>query len=385
MGKNVKYGLFSYNTDNIGDEIQSIAARRFLPRIDYYIDRDNIDGFKSSKNEEVKLIMNGWYSHRPDTFPPKNPSLRPLLISMYISDHVKEEFGDGDSKKFFNRFGPVGARNTDTKEYFDEKGIKSYFSGCLTLTIQRSPKIKKRDFVLAVDVPDEALVTLKRVSKYPVVEMGAMITTEDMSTSERFSLAELYLHLYQSARCVVTTRLHATLPSLALETPVLNLEKEGYEPGRFAGLRELSHHATARAYAENPDIYDVNSPPMNPTKYLKLRTQLIEACEKFTGYVNNDGFLSSGDDDEVFFRLTTLQPILTGLRSRYELNYTGKVLDDRVDMLNVSVESAKAAEVLKMELAEVKQRYYDVIGSRSWRILTKARQVKGGWRRNPRL
>lgn len=35
----VKYALFSYSTENIGDEIQSIAASRFLPQIDYYINR----------------------------------------------------------------------------------------------------------------------------------------------------------------------------------------------------------------------------------------------------------------------------------------------------------------------------------------------------------
>ena len=38
--KKVKYALYKYSTENIGDEIQSIAARRFLPQVDYYIDRD---------------------------------------------------------------------------------------------------------------------------------------------------------------------------------------------------------------------------------------------------------------------------------------------------------------------------------------------------------
>ena len=56
MSKQTKYALFSYNSDNIGDEIQSIAARRFLPRVDYYINRDNINGAKFSKNEKIKII-----------------------------------------------------------------------------------------------------------------------------------------------------------------------------------------------------------------------------------------------------------------------------------------------------------------------------------------
>ncbi|WP_272912137.1 hypothetical protein [Streptococcus suis] len=32
-----KSALFSYTTGNIGDEIQSVAASRFLPQIDYFI------------------------------------------------------------------------------------------------------------------------------------------------------------------------------------------------------------------------------------------------------------------------------------------------------------------------------------------------------------
>ena len=36
----MKYGLVVYkDTDNIGDDILSYAAMRFLPRIDYIIDR----------------------------------------------------------------------------------------------------------------------------------------------------------------------------------------------------------------------------------------------------------------------------------------------------------------------------------------------------------
>ena len=37
----MKYGLLYYkDTVNIGDDIQTYAARRFLPHIDYYIDRE---------------------------------------------------------------------------------------------------------------------------------------------------------------------------------------------------------------------------------------------------------------------------------------------------------------------------------------------------------
>ncbi|HEM2548508.1 TPA: hypothetical protein U0431_001294 [Streptococcus suis] len=64
-----KYTLFSYTTGNIRDEIQSVAASRFLPQIDYFINRDYMNDFQIDTDDKIKLIMNGWYSHRPENFP----------------------------------------------------------------------------------------------------------------------------------------------------------------------------------------------------------------------------------------------------------------------------------------------------------------------------
>lgn len=67
----MKYALLTYSIENVGDDIQSIAARRFLPRVDYYIDRDQIGEWKNNdKNETVKLIANGWYMRDPFKWPP---------------------------------------------------------------------------------------------------------------------------------------------------------------------------------------------------------------------------------------------------------------------------------------------------------------------------
>ena len=61
----MKYGILLNNrTDNIGDDIQSYAACRFLPSIDYYVDRENLDTFGYGEIEEpVTVIMNAWYMY----------------------------------------------------------------------------------------------------------------------------------------------------------------------------------------------------------------------------------------------------------------------------------------------------------------------------------
>ena len=84
----MKFGLLDYNygirqyriETNFGDEIQSIAASYFLPKIDYFIDRELISSNHFDKNEKIKIIMNGWWMHDSNQWPPAQ-NIEPLLIS----------------------------------------------------------------------------------------------------------------------------------------------------------------------------------------------------------------------------------------------------------------------------------------------------------------
>jgi hypothetical protein len=74
------FGLLSYeNTGNLGDEIQSLASRQFLPRVDYYVQREQLNRFHTPGQSPTRLIMNGWYCHKPENWPP-SPDLLPLKI-----------------------------------------------------------------------------------------------------------------------------------------------------------------------------------------------------------------------------------------------------------------------------------------------------------------
>ena len=71
----MKYGIIVFKeTTNIGDDIQSYAAMKQLPRVDYFIERESLNEFISNDNEKVKTIMNGWYMHNRFCFPPSNIS-----------------------------------------------------------------------------------------------------------------------------------------------------------------------------------------------------------------------------------------------------------------------------------------------------------------------
>jgi len=68
-----KIAILGYDTTNIGDDIQSFVVST-LVNPDYVIIRDNYDQIYNYKtkekveklDEEVVLIMNGWFMHSPD-------------------------------------------------------------------------------------------------------------------------------------------------------------------------------------------------------------------------------------------------------------------------------------------------------------------------------
>jgi Polysaccharide pyruvyl transferase len=282
-----QFGLLSYSTYNLGDQIQSIAARRFLPGIDYYIDREALDEFHPSENEQVKVIMNGWYCHRADKWPP-SPSIDPLLISIHISDYLGEGSGLRASEAFaespaviryFQQHGPVGARDHGTLELLRTWGIYSYFSGCLTLTLERPEVERESDLVVLCDVPD-AVAAIVDGTKLLQVQRTAHRNEKTKGIEARFGQAQALVDIYARAGCVVTTRLHCALPCLAMGTPVLFLDTA---PGtyRFSGLIDLVHHCSVERFVSGNFAYELAAPPPNPTAHLPLRQALVDRARTF--------------------------------------------------------------------------------------------------------
>ena len=47
----MKYGLIlNKNNLNMGDDIQAFATARFLPQVDYFIDREYMDDFRPEED-----------------------------------------------------------------------------------------------------------------------------------------------------------------------------------------------------------------------------------------------------------------------------------------------------------------------------------------------
>ncbi len=287
---NFDYGLLKYSSINIGDEVQCVAAMRFLPRVDEYVHRDRINRFKSKNNKKVKLIMNAWWTQNIKGFPPSE-DVEPLMVSMYVRHNMRKKFLTPKVRKYFLNHSPIGCRDKSTYEWLKSENIPAYFSGCLTLTLEPNENIPKEDYILCVDTSDEVVEAIKQRTTRPVYSISRMLSPYN-TYEERLKIAKLMLRTYQSAYCVVSPRLHVILPSLALKTSVLRIIPHDHvEDGRWDGYEDFVKTVKEDDFINNADCYDFDNPPANPEKHLELKKSLIETAENFTGYNNPNSLL----------------------------------------------------------------------------------------------
>lgn len=267
--------ILVYNASNVGDEIQSIAASRFLKSIDSYIVRENIHKTKSC----AQIFLNAFWSGNPKNFPPSD-TLRGIPLAMHLTLDTRKHF-TRKTLKWFRDNQPIGCRDMSTLNFLKSKGIDAYFSGCLTLTLQKSKVVKKQEYVLCVDMPKEAVELVRKRTKREVIDL-TRITHQYILPLEKMELAKVFLQLYQSAHCVISPNLHTIMPCLALETPVLAVNT-GKRDVRFTGLEELLNQCSLDDFLAGKFDYDFDNPPKNPDAYKKLRRNLIHIASQYTG------------------------------------------------------------------------------------------------------
>ncbi len=280
----MKYGVVYYkDTDNIGDDIQSYAVFRQMPQVDYLIDREHLDSFASK--EVVAVVLNGWFLHNKYNWPPSK-NIYPCCLSMHFTPNdymnIGYDYLDGIGAEYLRNFQPIGCRDQSTFDVLQKKGIESYLSGCVTLTLeQRKRSENKEKYICMVDIPKEAQNKINEQADAAGFSAKSMTHWVDYKNrpiewTERVERVEEILDLYQNAHCVVTKRLHCALPCLAMKTPVLLLlDSEQDDMTRYSHFTELLHVTSTKAFVEGRCEYSVICPPENKKDYVIERENLI--------------------------------------------------------------------------------------------------------------
>jgi hypothetical protein len=325
----MKYGLLTYlenkRTFNIGDYIQSLAAKQFLPEIDKYINREKLSDYKG---EKLKLIMNGWFTHNLKNWLPSE-NIIPLFISFHMNTSAAPFLLTKDAIQYLKKYEPIGCRDKYTEKILKDKGIKAYFSGCLTLTLDnyKVPNSERTDNIYIVD-PLYGYPTLqkafynyrsvirsilsgtifklgkrkKHLKKFidkDLLKSAIYINQEPPANkyndAEKFELAEELLHKYARAKLVITSRIHCALPCLAMGTPVIfvNAFDDFVDSCRLDGLLDLFNRISLNYETGEQKInfplkgkINKNTLVNNPENHKILIERMIVNCNAFTEEFN---------------------------------------------------------------------------------------------------
>lgn len=329
-------------TVNIGDYIQSLAAKQFFDDNDYVLfNRDELNLYQG---EPAKVIMNAWMTYKPYNWPPSSQII-PLFVAFHINSSVEHRFLAQDSINYFKKYEPIGCRDYHTMNILKEKGINAYFSGCLTTTLGKTYSCnKKRENIYIVDpfayMPNnknfweimkailemfiyivpvmKILQNYKRNNKFKIkfnkIGIGRLllitksylilrkVVTNDVlynavyitqfnmkseysTDSERFDRADDLLNKFASAKYVITSRIHCALPCLGFETPVVyirNLSENTKSTCRLEGIESFFNIVAVKRNHVVSNFFNkklgLESEFKNKTDFTKYRDLLVEKC-----------------------------------------------------------------------------------------------------------
>lgn len=342
-------------TKNIGDYIQSLVAEVFFDEIDVLVEREALDTYASK--EKTILLMNAWYMWHPEHWPPSGDII-PLLTSIHINFASKEKMLQGKGYDFFKNHEPIGCRDYSTLEIFKSKGIDSYFSGCLTLTLGEKFFSKNRsDQFIFVDPYYECIsgktffsfkntfVPLiygiknfhrikplfsvfnynsklsflapffRRLERFIQIAAFYRAYSNTFSDSvlfnakylthiikqndypkekDKLDYARHLLYLYSSCKCLVSSRIHAALPAIGMNTPTIFVTSDflnesvvlGRNGGRFGGLIDFFNVIKYDNYrlkpsGDLPSFINHETILRNRDNHIDVKRKLFETCENF--------------------------------------------------------------------------------------------------------
>jgi len=284
--------------NNIGDVLQGIVAKQFLPKDALVADRENLKGISSA--EDGLLIGNGWYMHSFENFPPNN-NITPLYFSVHIAQSALLK--SAENRAHFKKHGPIGCRDKKTLKLFLGWGIPAYYSNCLTITAGSLKGLNtngiKTDEVLLVDnidhqVPDTILKHLETLYEQKIIRVSHDPASLDLdfdsyaNESEKHMLA--LLNRYKAAKLVITTKIHSALPCLGIGANVLLIHPNPGDPR----LETVSQYLNVISFDE---IKHLKSAPSNmvDTKALQKAIKFIKQIA-MQGTLRNENPIKFGNN-----------------------------------------------------------------------------------------
>lgn len=234
------YAVMWASTDNIGDDIQTLAGINFLNKkgIDSYtyIDREKLSDYDGPP---VTLVMNGWFTNNPKKFLP-SVNITPIFISFHCDYRCHNIITN--NIEYFKSHEPIGCRDLYTVDVFKSNGIEAYFTGCLTLYFDKYQDERNGKYLVDINgrcgyIPNFES-DLSDYSEYTKIE-HLLDHNLTFDLKSRLDKAHDLLKLYRKAEHVVTARIHCAMPCRAFGTPCSFAHRHYDTDCRFKGLEAI--------------------------------------------------------------------------------------------------------------------------------------------------
>lgn len=231
---------------NIGDCVQNIAVENLYKKAGISADElvlVNRDGLSDYDGEPVKLVMQAYFAEAYGYYPfPWSKKITPIFLGFHLNstNNSRKIFMKKGIYKDLKPFEPIGCRDRNTRDFLISKGINAYFSGCMTLTMDKREKAPENGKIFVVDLYKQALKRLpKEISDKADFSITHIykwnkdkITQEDAIEFENRAREILEIYKTQAA-LVITSRIHVAMPCIAMGIPVVfiakNVNNERYD------------------------------------------------------------------------------------------------------------------------------------------------------------
>lgn len=241
----MKYGYLFYQKPlipempnrpvNLGDPIQSYAVKLLykemgikesdiipIPRYDM----KNYDG------EECICVINTCSTYEElaydSFFMPPSKKIHAVPFSLHINRDIPT-----DELEYYRGCMDVGCRDVYTEKKLAKLGVNAYLTGCLSLTFSRrtpeQDKNAKKVYLIDVQpefkelIPKDILINaieLSNIYRFDINHASNRMTKQEAMDYHRMGEERIEL-LRNTAKLVITSRLHAASPCLAMGIPVI--------------------------------------------------------------------------------------------------------------------------------------------------------------------
>lgn len=233
-----KLAILMGNTENLGDAIITVATNNIVAA-NCIFDRDTGKHLSSCSDlRSHRVLVTGWLTHNPENWPIKMQEAK--FTSIHVSKTLRNNAKSSDL--FFNKktiekmreSGPIGCRDSSTLDLVRNFGLEGNFSGCITMTLTSKEVPTKRRIAL-VDTSSDITEYFKGIKQYEVIEIAHDLPPRT-KWSKKLNQAQQLIDIYKTCEFVISTRLHAVIPALALGAKscliVENMNDDRFQPLR---------------------------------------------------------------------------------------------------------------------------------------------------------